>query len=116
MPRAARICSQPGCPQIAGDEGRCAEHRAQRERADRAQRPTPAQQGYDWAWRKRRAAYLKRYPYCAACGTWATDVDHVIAKRNGGTDDDDNLESLCHACHSRKTAREVGWGGRRGTA
>lgn len=40
------------------------------------------------------------------CSQLATDVDHIIARRKGGTDDLQNLQSLCHACHSRKTARE----------
>ena len=114
MKHALRICNEPGCPQIAGDGGKCATHQAQRERTARAQRPTPAQQGYDGAWRKIRAAHLAKHPYCERCPARATDVDHIIAKRNGGTDDEDNLQSLCHAHHSSKTALEVGWGGKRG--
>jgi hypothetical protein len=34
----------------------------------------------------------------------ATDVDHIIAKSKGGTDAYSNLQSLCHRCHSQKTA------------
>jgi hypothetical protein len=30
---------------------------------------------------------------------------------DGGTSDDDNLQSLCKSCHSRITARRHGWGG-----
>jgi 5-methylcytosine-specific restriction protein A len=36
----------------------------------------------------------------------ATHVDHIKPKAHGGTDDDDNLESLCAACHRAKTATE----------
>lgn len=36
----------------------------------------------------------------------ARHVDHIISKSQGGTDDDDNLQSLCVACHRAKTARE----------
>ena len=35
----------------------------------------------------------------------ATDVDHIIALAKGGTNALTNLQTLCHACHSRKTAR-----------
>jgi 5-methylcytosine-specific restriction enzyme A len=108
MKHALRICNEPGCPQIAGDGGKCTTHQAQRERAARTQRLTPAQQGYDGEWRKVRARFLRRYPVCVMCGAYATDVDHILPKRNGGTDDDDNLQAFCHACHSRKTARETG--------
>lgn len=33
----------------------------------------------------------------------ATEVHHIIEQVFGGTDDDDNLISLCEACHQRKT-------------
>jgi 5-methylcytosine-specific restriction enzyme A len=69
---------------------------------------TPAQQGYDSAWQRIRAAVLRHYPYCVECGAKATDVDHVLPKTQGGSDDSTNLQPLCHACHSRKTARETG--------
>ncbi len=35
------------------------------------------------------------------------DVDHIIPKAAGGTDDDDNLESLCGDCHDAKSAAEA---------
>ena len=36
----------------------------------------------------------------------AKEVDHIITKAKGGTDDPDNLQSLCVQCHREKTARE----------
>jgi 5-methylcytosine-specific restriction protein A len=48
---------------------------------------------------------------------FSTDVDHIIPREAGGSDDDENLQGLCHACHSRKTAQEdggFGHGGGRG--
>jgi 5-methylcytosine-specific restriction protein A len=30
-------------------------------------------------------------------------VHHIIEQVNGGTDDDDNLMSVCEPCHERKT-------------
>ena len=35
-------------------------------------------------------------------------MDHVIRLVDGGTDADVNLQSLCHVCHTRKTAKENG--------
>ena len=75
--------------------------------------------GYGGDWRKLRSVHLREHPLCEHCkragvATLATDVDHIrpIAA-GGGRLDRDNLQSLCKACHSRKTLREniigVGW-------
>jgi len=41
----------------------------------------------------------------------ATEVDHIVPLRAGGTNDAENLQALCKSCHSRKTAIEDGrWG------
>jgi len=37
----------------------------------------------------------------------ATEVDHIVPLAVGGDEDDSNLESLCAACHSRKTTRQA---------
>ena len=36
----------------------------------------------------------------------ATEVDHIKRKADGGTDDIDNLQGLCHDCHKAKTTYE----------
>ncbi|GEB79233.1 hypothetical protein DDE01_06480 [Desulfovibrio desulfuricans] len=56
---------------------------------------------------------LREEPLCRACAaqgriTAATDVDHIVSRAQGGTDDRANLQPLCHACHSRKTAQQDG--------
>ncbi|WP_313297395.1 HNH endonuclease signature motif containing protein [Diaphorobacter sp.] len=63
------------------------------------------------AWRKLRAHVLAGEPLCRHCAARglvveATDVDHV----NGDPSDNsmDNLQSLCHSCHSTKTAVDHG--------
>jgi 5-methylcytosine-specific restriction endonuclease McrA len=105
--RAARICSFPGCPEIAVEGGRCRKHRemyhAQSYRAwYRTER-----------WRTICAQQLQREPWCAEClraGEMkkATDVDHINphqgneAKFWAGP-----FQSLCHAHHSQKTQREL---------
>jgi 5-methylcytosine-specific restriction enzyme A len=69
-------------------------------------RGSSSSQGYGARWRKLRAAFLKVNPLCVGCGRPAVDVDHVRAKRDGGTDDWANLRPYCHACHSARTGRD----------
>lgn len=64
-------------------------------------------------WRKLREIVLKRDGgLCQQCRregriTVADVVDHIVELRDGGCAFcEDNLESLCHACHAKKTARE----------
>ena len=102
-----RACPVPRCPHLRP----CPVHARQ---ADRARGNSRTVRGYGWGWITMRARYLRMHPLCVACGATASDVDHVIPKARGGTDDASNLQALCHACHSRKTARESsGWGRRR---
>lgn len=64
------------------------------------------------AWRKLRAEKLRRQPLCEKCeqqgkATPAQMVDHVRPINEGGAALDlENLQSLCHACHNRKSGRE----------
>jgi 5-methylcytosine-specific restriction enzyme A len=64
-------------------------------------------------WKRLRRAQLSKKPWCEHClvrGEYsvATDVDHLHPHRGDpqrfyfGT-----LQSLCHSCHSRKTASET---------
>ena len=75
-------------------------------------RGNSASRGYGHTWRRLREIVLADQPLCVEClaaglVVSATDVDHIVAKRLGGTDDLDNLQALCHECHSRKTLREL---------
>jgi len=52
---------------------------------------------------------LMKQPLCEECQKYgkivpATDVHHIVAKRDGGEDSEENFQSLCHSCHSKKTA------------
>lgn len=77
-------------------------------------RTLPLQSG---AWQRLRASVLAGEPLCRHC-LWqgrivpATDVDHVSG--DPGDNSAANLQALCHACHSRKTAADHGrrarWG------
>jgi len=54
------------------------------------------------------ARILKRDMYmCRKCGARASEVDHVIPKVMGGSDDDYNLQSLCGPCHAVKSAGQA---------
>ncbi|MCC5855131.1 MAG: HNH endonuclease [Idiomarina sp.] len=68
--------------------------------------------GYGKDWVKLRRLILERDDnlciHCLSLGryTEATHVDHIVPKAKGGTDGEDNLQSLCKSCHEAKTARE----------
>lgn len=68
--------------------------------------------GYGSAWVRKRTAIMRRDKgLCQPClyeerVTPATEVDHIKAKAKGGTDDPDNLQSICTACHKRKTIED----------
>lgn len=114
-------CSVPRCPNTATSGSRCNQHarqdKRQKDKAYDEQRETASQRGYGARWRKLRTWYLSRHPLCVECGSKgrvvpATDIDHVIPRRKGGTDDEDNLRSMCTRHHSQKTNREDGGGWR----
>lgn len=86
-------------------------------------RPSSHQRGYGATWRRLRLMMLARHPICADPFDVhaqqhevvpAVDVDHILPRSQGGRDEESNLQGLCHACHSRKTALEnnFGWQGR----
>ena len=82
-------------------------------------RPSSHALGYDCRWRKLARLFLMEHPICFdpfgdhAPGIKASaQVDHIIPKSRGGTDDWSNLAALCLPCHSRKTALFDGGFGR----
>lgn len=96
MPRAGKVCSVPGCPELATDGARCKAHVVDHFYS------TPS-------WRTFRAHYLAMHEQCVVCGAQATEVDHIQPIRLGGERFDiHNLQALCKGCHSRKTAAERG--------
>lgn len=63
-------------------------------------------------WRAARAWHVRQNPLCVECRAQgkakAVDVvDHIIEIKDGGAKlSADNLQSLCHAHHNAKSARE----------
>ena len=109
MRKPMRPCKAPGC-RVLTAEGYCPAHKP------RAVSSAPKA----WhrlykrpEWPKLRADQLAREPFCRECAAQgnrvrATEVDH-IRPHCGDLRlflDPDNLQSLCHSCHSRKTMRE----------
>ena len=111
--RALHPCFVPGCVELIRQGQYCQQHFIAHSHEYNQQRGTAASRGYGGRWQRRRKMYLAAHPICAdPDGVHpdqvipATDVDHIIALRDGGTSRDDNLQALCHTCHSHKTVKE----------
>lgn len=122
-----KLCAYPGCNRpVALSEKYCELHKkAGRQReakmvkereVNRLKRSgNSAERGYGYRWQRLRNRFIAQHPYCEECMkqgkiTLATDVDHIVPHRGDPAllYDETNLQSLCKACHSRKTAREDG--------
>lgn len=121
------ICKYPGCRRpVARGEKYCEKHKdagtkreemQKRERWERRFRKkgSSSARGYGARWRRLRERFLFEHPLCEEClkrgrAVPATDVDHIRPHRGDEALmwDEENLQALCHACHSRKTAAEDG--------
>ena len=95
MPVAAPVaCSQPGCPDLAIERGRCARHRR-----------TTSERGYGRDHQLERLAALPG-ARCEGCGCTANlQRDHRIPASLGGPEIRSNKRWLCscveHGCHAR---------------
>lgn len=63
------------------------------------------------AWMTRRFEVFARDGFtCKACGRVVNErqaeCDHIVRLADGGTDDADNLQTLCRDCHAAKSAAE----------
>lgn len=112
--RVPKVCRERTCHQLTTERhGYCQAHIHLLDGWKTVAKVSADERGYDWAWRKRRKRILERDKYlcqvCLALGivTPATQVDHIVNKAAGGTDDDDNLQSICDPCHATKTRAEA---------
>lgn len=107
-------CNYPGCPNITF-EPYCEDHshvRAEKQKRYDSKRPGSSARGYGSKWRKLRDMHLRREPFCRMCRaegrrTPATMVDHIKPLSQGGDNNWENLQALCHSCHMKKTAAET---------
>lgn len=67
-----------------------------------------ARHRFEPVWKLRLFVLERDFYVCQdpGCGQAATEVDHIVPRRKGGTDSLDNLQSLCKPHHSAKTQRE----------
>jgi len=79
------------------------------------------QQSDPWSHRRKSAGYvsgtlryevLKRAMFrCELCGASAEDraleVDHIVPRNTGGSDDLSNLQALCYSCNAMKRDRDT---------
>jgi 5-methylcytosine-specific restriction protein A len=109
-------CAHPGCPELTLKRY-CPHHEQQgvppQEQLKKSQydkdRGSASKRGYGRQWQAIRICKLKQDPLCSDClgaglVVAATDVDHIDGNVHNLSVN--NLRSLCHACHSRKTIRE----------
>lgn len=70
------------------------------------------ERGYGTEWDKTRKRILARdCGICQPCQRrgelhLGNEVDHIVPKFEGGTDDDGNLQTICTEAHRLKTAEE----------
>jgi len=85
-------------------------------------RPNAYRRGYGgkgWDYSRRRIFIRDKYK-CQDCGRTCTPgsadnrdrphCDHIVPLSQGGTDTDDNKQTLCGKCHGKKTRTERGGG------
>lgn len=105
-----KTCRHPGCLTLTPN-AYCVKHQ-------RKQRGSRSAEAETWRWmyktdewkKKLRPAQLAKEPFCRECAkiglrVYAEDVDHIVDHKGDPVlfSDPNNLQSLCHSCHSRKT-------------
>lgn len=118
MPIAApRPCTHPGCGVLVRDgTGRCPQHPK-----TNWVKATPVKRITGRRLQTLRADLFEREPLCAECRrqgrvTLATQRDHIVSLEEGGTEDPENIQGLCHDCHDVKSKAERARGLRRSMA
>lgn len=54
-----------------------------------------------------RREMIERRTKCHECEDYATELHHIIAVEDGGTDDIENLMPLCKECHKEYTSEQI---------
>ena len=95
MPRAPKVCGQPGCTEIVTTSSKCDQHQPKPWSTGNAGRGRGG-----WAWTRTRREILARDDHsCTRCGLHdptgrMLQVDH---------DDEGGLRTLCIGCHKQRT-------------
>ncbi len=116
-----KICTYPGCnvavevDDFDRSSPRCSSHpltHTPKKRYEHHHDPTGKVIYGTYKWKKLRKAYAAEHPLCEHCLRYeilepVAVVDHIKEIKDGGEPyDPNNLQSLCHSCHNRKTASE----------
>lgn len=114
-PRTKSPCRHRGCRALVDKPGYCAAHAKEavgwNRQIDRGSRH---ERGYDSAWDALRLKILRRDRWLCKCETCAStgrirkanEVDHIVPKTLGGTDESSNLRSMHPTCHQVKTDQD----------
>lgn len=106
-------CKHYGCANLTADSY-CDEHKATHSNEyDKYCRREVTKNHYGKEWRKIRNEYITANPLCERClkenrYTSARIVHHILPVSQGGTDDYNNLMSVCHSCHEVIHHNEIG--------
>ena len=111
--KAPHPCAYPGCRELT-HERYCEHHKKQTAREyEKYGRNKAAKAFYNTSqWKAVRTMKMNRNPFCEICQSHGRSekaffIDHIKEIADGGASlDMENLQSLCHSCHSRKTLQE----------
>lgn len=107
--RSKRPCAHVGCRNLVTPPALyCETHLSDAGAYDRW-RGSARERGYSSRWERIRLAYLRGHPLCEECEkqgrvTPAEQVHHKDG--NVSNMSEDNLMSVCSACHNRITAKQ----------
>lgn len=108
MPRKPKKpCAYPGCAElIEAGQRYCEKHKKTANKEyEHYHRGYKASERYNYSWRLISKRYRELHPLCEEClkhdrFTPAQLVHHKLPLDEGGTNDFDNLMSLCNSCHT----------------
>ena len=112
-----RPCKRPGCPATTRNSNgycdKCQGYGQQYKASQRASRRTYSTDKFHSSaqWQRFRNWYRRRNPLCEWCLREGKVmpvqvVDHIKELRDGGEPlSESNVQSLCRACHNKKTAQ-----------
>lgn len=102
-----RPCEHPGCNKLSAC-GYCDEHKKEYiKEYNKYHRGYRSNERYNYQWSRIRERYVKSHPLCEEClkegrYTPVEEVHHILPLSVGGTNDFNNLMSLCRSCHLKK--------------
>lgn len=114
--RPQRICRSVACKELHRNaNGYCEQHQEQAAAWVNSRKKSATDRGYGAAWRRLRSRVLKRDGWLCRCSECvatgrikeASEVDHIIPKFEGGTDELSNLQAINVECHRLKTQGEA---------